>query len=155
VQVECKLCHAGALFKSAKSECVACHLKDDRHKRTLGPACESCHNARSWKVWDFDHDTRTKFVLDGKHKGATCSSCHTRPAEGRVTASPQCQSCHAKDDVHEGSYGRQCQQCHGTDSFKNIKSRLGRPVSLARSATRVAAFGATRAGAPAARRWPS
>ena len=151
VQVECKMCHVSALFKSAKSECVACHAKDDSHKKTLGPACEQCHNARSWKTWDFDHDTRTKFVLDGKHKGLACSSCHTRQMEGRVSAPSQCSSCHVKDDVHEGSYGRQCQQCHVTDSFKKIKSRLGRPVSLASSATRLAGIGSPRFSLAASR----
>ncbi len=155
VQVECKMCHASALFKNARSECVACHAKDDTHKKTLGPACEQCHNARSWKTWKFDHDTQTKFVLDGKHKGPACSSCHTRPMEGRVTAPSQCAACHAKDDVHEGSYGRQCQQCHVTDSFKNIKARIGRPVSLAGPLVRIARAGTRVPQAAAARRWPS
>jgi hypothetical protein len=128
VQVECRMCHVGALFKNAKSDCLSCHAKDDKHKKTLGPACEQCHNARSWKVWDFDHDRRTKFVLDGRHKAAACSACHTRPMEAQVTAPSSCVSCHAKEDVHEGSYGRQCQQCHVTESFKTIKSRAGRPA---------------------------
>jgi len=129
VPVECKTCHTtGARYKDAKIDCVACHVKDDKHKKTLGPACELCHNARSWKAWDFDHDKRTKFPLDGKHKGLICSSCHKRPMEGKVLASTECVACHAKDDIHEGSYGRQCQQCHVTSSFKTIRQR-GRPVS--------------------------
>jgi hypothetical protein len=152
VQVECKMCHASALFKSAKVECVACHAKDDTHKTALGPACEQCHNARSWKTWDFDHDRRTKFVLDGKHKGLACRSCHTRPMEGRVNAPAQCVGCHVRDDVHEGSYGRQCQQCHVTDSFKNIKSRLGRPVSMAPSGSRLAGVASVRFGSTSRRR---
>jgi hypothetical protein len=111
-------------------ECYACHSKDDKHKKTLGTGCESCHNARTWKAWDFDHDKRTKFVLDGKHQGLACSTCHVRPSEQKVVTSSQCVSCHTKDDVHDGSYGRQCQQCHVTSSFKNIRSRAARPVSL-------------------------
>ncbi|MDP9043433.1 MAG: cytochrome c family protein [Pseudomonadota bacterium] len=130
-QVQCKDCHAGALFKNAKSDCVACHAKDDQHKKSLGPACGQCHNARSWKAWDFDHDTRTKYVLDGRHKGLVCSACHTRPTDDRVVASTQCIACHAKNDVHEGHYGRQCQQCHVTSSFATIRSRSGRTVSVA------------------------
>ena len=123
--VECKMCHASARYKDAKLACIACHIKDDTHKRTLGPACEQCHNARTWKAWEFDHDKRTKFVLDGKHKGLICSACHTKPTEGRVTMSMQCLSCHTKDDVHDGSFGRQCQQCHVTSSFRTIRSRAG------------------------------
>ena len=141
-QVECRMCHTSALFRSARSDCVACHAKDDGHRKTLGTACEQCHNARSWKAWAFDHDTRTQFALDGKHKGLACSTCHARPTEGRVIASAQCVSCHARDDAHDGSYGRQCQQCHVTTSFKVIKSRLGRPVSLAEPAARPALAGA-------------
>jgi hypothetical protein len=124
-RVECKSCHASTQFKDAKLECYACHAKDDKHKKTLGTLCEQCHNARSWKTWDFDHDTRTKFPLDGKHKGLPCSGCHTRPVEGKVLASAQCYSCHAKDDVHEGSYGKQCQQCHVTTSFRTLRPRIG------------------------------
>ncbi len=155
VQVECRMCHTSALFRSAKSDCSSCHVKDDKHKKALGTGCEQCHNARSWKVWDFDHDTRTKFVLDGKHKGPPCSACHSRPMEGRVLASAQCISCHAKDDVHEGSYGRQCQQCHMTTSFKTIKARPGRPVSLADPANRPPSGGAVRFGDAASKGLPS
>ena len=125
VSVACKSCHAGTLFKNAKSDCHACHSKDDKHKKTLGVACEECHNARSWKAWDFSHDKRTKFALDGKHSGLACTACHNKPTESRALASAQCVSCHAKDDVHDGSYGRQCQQCHLTTSFKAIRSRPG------------------------------
>jgi len=126
-KVECKSCHLSARFKDAKSDCVACHVKDDKHKKTLGPLCAQCHNTVTWKNWDFDHDKRTKYVLDGKHKGLVCSACHVKPMEARVTASSQCVSCHAKDDVHDGNYGRQCQQCHVTSLFRNIKSQVGRP----------------------------
>jgi len=125
----CAKCHVSARFKDAQRPCSACHIKDDPHKKTLGTACEQCHNARSWKAWAFDHDRRTQFVLDGKHKDAACSACHTRPAEGRVTAPSACYACHAKDDVHEARFGRQCEQCHVTTSFQKIRSRIGRPVS--------------------------
>jgi hypothetical protein len=125
VKVECKGCHKSPRFKDAKIACVACHLKDDVHKKTLGPACEPCHNARSWKAWDFDHDKRTKYVLDGKHQGVACKACHTQPMEGKVITSTRCYSCHVKNDVHDGTYGRQCEQCHVTSSFKTIRSRPG------------------------------
>ncbi|MFO1220363.1 MAG: cytochrome c3 family protein [Burkholderiaceae bacterium] len=122
-KVECKDCHKSPRFKDAKVACVACHLKDDKHKKTLGALCEDCHNARDWKTWNYDHDKRTKFALDGKHKGVACSACHTRPMEGKVEASVRCYSCHAKEDVHDGIYGRMCEQCHVTSSFKTIRQR--------------------------------
>jgi len=126
-KVECKSCHLSARFKDAKLDCVACHAKDDKHKKTLGPACAQCHSAVDWKNWAFDHDKRTKFALDGKHKGLVCTACHATATDARVTASAQCVSCHAKDDVHDGNYGRQCQQCHVTSLFRTIKSQMGRP----------------------------
>ncbi len=129
VTVVCKDCHKSLRFKDAKIACMSCHEKDDVHKKTLGPACEACHNARSWKTWDFDHDKRTKYVLDGKHKGLACKACHTLPMEGKVIASTRCISCHAKNDVHDGVYGRQCEQCHVTSSFKTIRSRAGKMSS--------------------------
>jgi len=135
-KVECKECHKSPRFKDAKIACVACHLKDDVHKKTLGPACEPCHNARSWKAWDFDHDKRTKYVLDGKHKGVACKACHTQPMEGKVIASTRCYSCHVKNDVHDGTYGRQCEQCHVTASFKTIRSRGGAASSVGAVAPR-------------------
>jgi len=127
--VECKSCHKTPRYKDAKLDCYSCHVKDDKHKKTLGTNCAQCHNARSWKAWDFDHDKRTKFVLDGGHKGKACSACHTQPMEAKVLTPTLCASCHAKDDVHEGAYGKQCQQCHVTENFRTIKSRSGRAAS--------------------------
>jgi hypothetical protein len=130
--LECNKCHLNQRFKEAKLSCVGCHVKDDKHKKTLGPDCGQCHNARSWKDWNYDHDTRTKFVLDGKHKAKACALCHKTATESRATLSTQCSSCHARDDVHEGGFGRQCQQCHVTSSFKTLKQKTGRQESVVR-----------------------
>jgi len=122
-KVECKECHKSLRYKDAKLECLACHEKDDTktHKKRLGPVCGDCHNPRDWKQWDFDHDKRTHFVIDGAHKKLDCYACHSRPTDKRPTLSMSCVSCHSKDDIHEGSYGRQCEQCHVTSSFKTIR----------------------------------
>jgi hypothetical protein len=134
-RTECKGCHLTPRYKDARLECVACHAKDDKHKRTLGVACETCHNPRTWKAWDFDHDKRTRYPLDGKHVSVACAACHTKPAEGKVEAPTLCVGCHAKNDVHEGSYGRQCQQCHVTSSFRTIRARPSRTSSAAPART--------------------
>lgn len=123
--VQCRECHATPRYKDAKSECLACHAKDDVHKRRLGPQCESCHNARNWKVWDFNHDKKTDFPLDGAHKKLDCYACHKAATDKKPALAMTCASCHAADDVHDGSFGRQCEKCHVTSSFKQIKSRLG------------------------------
>ena len=124
-KVECKKCHLTPAFKDAKSECIACHKKEDKHKLKLGPDCGQCHNARDWKAWNFDHDKRTHFILDGGHKGIDCLACHRKPMERKVSLSGTCASCHDDDDVHHGEFGRDCQRCHVTSSFKKIRSGIG------------------------------
>ncbi len=143
--LECKKCHETPRYKDAKMACVACHQKDDKHKKKLGPDCAQCHNAQTWKAWVYDHDVKTKFALEGKHKKVACEGCHSKPVDGRPQLPMQCVSCHIKDDVHEGSFGRQCQQCHGADSFKNIKQRPGRAASsVSVVSPSLGAFGAWR-----------
>ena len=124
-KVECKKCHLSATFRDAESTCNACHAKDDKHKRTLGPDCGLCHNASNWKAWDFDHNKRSTFKLDGGHVGLACEACHKRPVSGKVRLAGSCSSCHDGDDVHNGSFGRLCERCHVTSSFKTIKSGSG------------------------------
>ena len=124
-KVECKKCHLTPEYKNARSDCAGCHEKEDVHKRRLGTQCEDCHNARDWKIWDFDHDTRTRFKLDGGHKGLDCYECHKTPMEKKVKVSGLCVSCHTKDDAHEGSYGPQCERCHETSLWKKMKPGMG------------------------------
>lgn len=125
--VECKKCHATVTFKDAKSDCWSCHAKDDEkvHKRRLGTECQECHNVRSWKSWDFDHD-KTDFKLTGPHKIADCYKCHQRPMEGKVKASKTCGSCHDRDDVHNGDFGPQCDRCHTGDKWRDVRVGVGR-----------------------------
>ena len=125
LKVECKSCHTTAQFKDAKRECMSCHGKQDVHKRRLGTQCETCHNARSWKTWDFNHDRRTRFPLDGAHLKVQCYGCHSRPVDAKATLPSECVACHAADDVHEGGFGRQCERCHVSSTFKSIRQRMG------------------------------
>ncbi|MDH5221539.1 MAG: cytochrome C [Betaproteobacteria bacterium] len=123
--VPCAKCHAGKRYKDAKPACVSCHARDDVHKRRLGPACETCHNARAWRSWDFDHARRARFALDGAHARLKCEGCHRAPVDGAPRLAASCASCHAGDDVHDGGFGRQCEKCHVTSSFKTIRRRVG------------------------------
>ncbi|MDR2195201.1 MAG: cytochrome C [Gallionellaceae bacterium] len=120
VQTECKRCHASVTFKDAGRTCWACHQKEDTHKRRLGMECETCHNTRDWKVWDFDHD-KTRFRLEAGHKDLSCDKCHRLPMNGKVVASGICGDCHASNDPHGGGFGRQCESCHEASSWKRIK----------------------------------
>ena len=117
---DCRKCHETPKFKDAKSDCGSCHQKDDYHKRTLGMSCETCHNTRNWKDWDFDHD-KTGFKLDGKHKELKCIDCHKTPVTGKLVMAATCVSCHSKDDKHDGAFGDKCEHCHIGSSWKSIK----------------------------------
>ncbi|HQN65645.1 MAG TPA: cytochrome C [Methylophilus sp.] len=123
--VECKKCHLSGDFKDVKKDCYSCHQKDDEHKKRLGTLCEDCHNARDWKVWDYNHDTRTKFKLTGGHKGVACLDCHRTAFIGKVKQNTACYSCHSADDVHGGSFGPQCDRCHVDANFREIKANAG------------------------------
>ena len=125
-KLECKKCHETPAFRDAKRECSACHLKEDKHKAKLTLQCEVCHNARDWKIWDFDHGKRTKFVLDGAHKPLDCLTCHKTAQEKKIKLATTCVSCHLHDDTHQQNFGRQCERCHVTASFREIKAGMGR-----------------------------
>ncbi len=122
----CESCHTGRLYRDkTPTACYACHKNVDVHRRRLGTECQACHNTRDWKIWDFDHDTRTKFKLEGAHKGLVCYACHTERMDKKVTAPSTCVGCHKKDDKHEGSFGAQCDRCHDTTRWQTIKPAAG------------------------------
>jgi hypothetical protein len=122
--VNCGACHLSLRFKEAGSTCISCHRKDDTHKATLGERCESCHNARAWSLWDFDHDRKTRYALEGSHRKVACKDCHTQPApSGKATApvGSDCVACHRKADVHEGRFGRRCETCHQPSNWRQVR----------------------------------
>lgn len=122
IKVECKKCHLTQMFRDSPSDCFSCHKKDDEktHKRRLGKKCESCHNARAWEAWDFNHDKHTKFKLDGGHKKIGCYTCHKREMGDQIVVPLSCAGCHRDDDVHQGQFGLQCERCHVTSDFKTL-----------------------------------
>lgn len=136
--VACKDCHATPRYKDAPRDCYGCHKKNDKHKLAFGTRCEICHNERSWTLWDFDHDRRTRYKLDTTHRKLACGDCHTQPAPAGKDAAPlgnQCIACHRKDDVHDGSFGPACQRCHVTDSWKKVSNRSSRAAPEPHEAT--------------------
>jgi hypothetical protein len=118
VGTACSDCHAKARtpadFKSAPTDCFACHAKDDTHKGGLGKDCASCHQASGWKPATFDHNLST-FKLEGKHADVKCADCHINNVfKGTATA---CFACHQKDDEHKGSFGQDCGLCHNSNGW--------------------------------------
>jgi hypothetical protein len=121
LKVECNKCHLASTFKDAKKECFACHEREDVHKRRYATRCDTCHNARNWKAWDFNHNRLAKYKLDGGHTKIDCIDCHKLPMQGtKVTAPTTCFGCHDGEDVHESKFGVQCERCHITSSFREI-----------------------------------
>jgi hypothetical protein len=128
IAVVCKDCHKSTLFKEAPRDCYACHTKDDKHKLKFGERCGACHNTRAWPIWEFDHDKRTKYRLDGAHKKAKCESCHKQEAPKGKDSAPvgtSCIACHRTDDAHDGQFGMRCETCHSVEGWKKIRARIG------------------------------
>lgn len=124
----CKSCHDTSRYRDAARDCIGCHRSDDRHKASLGTACESCHNTRDWRLWTFDHGRRTRFALDGAHQPLACVACHSRPAPAGKAIAPvgdTCIACHQRDDKHDGAFGARCDQCHVTSNWRQVRQRAG------------------------------
>lgn len=121
----CESCHLTTAFGDAPTACKECHAAKDRHQNKLGPSCDTCHNPNGWKIWRFDHDTQTKFRLDGAHAGLDCLACHQDELATTTRRSLTCYDCHLTNDRHRGKFGRSCQRCHKTDTFTNIQMGVG------------------------------
>jgi hypothetical protein len=151
----CVKCHEVST-SSPTFRCVECHreIADELNQNKglhatfprSGPAgsacvkCHSDHNGENFALlhWDptpkgFDH-SKTGYVLDGKHAGVACRTCHTpqhipaaaRPLLGTkdlnhtwMGLSPTCTTCH--EDKHQGRFGQNCLQCHSTSDWKGAK----------------------------------
>ena len=122
---ECSGCHDTPKFRDAPGRCIDCHNEDDTHNETLGQACGDCHNPIDWLSWDFEHNSRTQFELDGAHSNLACAACHKRPVKEVIRLSHSCASCHRADDIHRGEFGDDCRRCHSTDNFHSVE-RVGR-----------------------------
>ncbi len=84
-------------------DCAPCH--ENVHGASLfgQKSCKLCHSAKvEWAKTFFDHNRRTKFVLDGAHvKKATCDSCHKK--DEHRAPERACITCHV--DAHKGRFG--------------------------------------------------
>jgi hypothetical protein len=116
---KCEQCHIKRDFAAAHATCSAegCHQDDDAHKGRLGPKCEQCHVETGDNI--FNHNTMSKFHLDGKHLDVRCADCHPS-----ITFKPRptnCFGCHPEPKVHKGQYGTACESCHTTRTFVDVR----------------------------------
>ena len=136
----CTACHINQKYKDTPKQCISCHQIDDIHRGSFGKKCDSCHSEKKWDVFDFDHNRKTDFPLYGKHKKATCNSCH-KPDDIKEKLPKTCHGCHKNDDSHKGQYGNKCKNCHSTSSWQKQKfdhnktefSLLGKHKDVARN----------------------
>jgi len=148
----CIKCHEVST-KAPSFRCLECHreiaaeLQQNKGLHATfprsgppGAACVKCHsdhNGADFAMvrWDptpkgFDH-AKTGYMLDGKHVGVACRTCHTAQhisasARALLTRkdlnrtwfglSPSCITCH--EDKHQGRFGTECKTCHSTTDWK-------------------------------------
>jgi len=118
--LKCFECHAGAHtladFRTALSECLGCHRKDDTHRGEFGTDCGACHRTVAWKPATFTH---TFPINHGEAGGVACRTCHE---PGRSYSEYTCYGCHehtperiARKHSEEGVSGSRlndCVSCH-------------------------------------------
>lgn len=133
---KCLDCHT--LIQSRISQNKGYHASKAVRNRTC-IECHKDHLGRDFQMveWEsgkekFNHDL-TGYVLEGKHKGLKCESCH-KPARIRDNAviqrkndglklestflgvSRECMNCHF--DEHRGQLGKDCYSCHDYNDWK-------------------------------------
>jgi hypothetical protein len=123
-KLTCYKCHTKSLaFQKPNKACAGCHADDNPHKDRFAqfgkpvPACETCHPESSYQPSRFNHGSRTKFALQGKHGQIQCRKCH-RGSDGGKPDGPydwedfrtvtnhgqKCMSCHRHKNVHNGEF---------------------------------------------------
>ena len=125
IETSCAACHINQKYKDTPKTCFDCHQINDAHRGDFGKKCESCHNSKKWDEIHFDHNKKTDFPLYGKHKKASCTSCHTsgdlKSEKSRKKLPKKCYGCHKNDDSHKGQYGKKCETCHKSESWQKLK----------------------------------
>ena len=112
----CLSCHITETYTDAPTKCYSCHQVNDIHNNRFGEDCKDCHNETKWTSINFNHD-KTDYRLTGKHKKASCNSCHTLNSSEKKLATT-CISCHQQDDSHSGRNGQKCKSCHTTKTWE-------------------------------------
>ena len=112
----CDDCHAQVLpvpespgtfvrqYRNTSQECSTCH-KDVHHGQFLEKGqtiCSGCHVSFSdWKSIEFDHNTGSRFPLEGAHTDVACGRCHQRTTLDSGV-----------EVVQFKPLGTQCKDCH-------------------------------------------
>ncbi len=125
--LECTECHVNNQLTGLAQECYDCHINDftniidpNHVANNFDKNCLTCHSVNNWDPIQFDH-LITGFSLDGAHKNASCSDCHTL---GYNATKPECYSCHQTDfesvsDPNHvtNNFSHECSDCHSMNAF--------------------------------------
>jgi hypothetical protein len=130
-ETTCSSCHTSQRYKKTPKTCVGCHKIHDIHQGGYGDKCDTCHVSERWDEISFDHNKKTDFPLHGRHKKASCISCHTpdkqrKNRHKKLKLPTDCYSCHKHDDNHKGKHGRECKTCHSPKSWQKHKFDHGK-----------------------------
>lgn len=125
-RVRCEQCHTTGIFRGLVFDrCNACHQPP--HRRTLGPACTTCHTTDAWKTRKVDH-SQTGFPLFGAHQTVDCLKCHTQTIV-KPLKFDRCAACH--ENVHRDSIKDDCRTCHSDTSFRSARFNHDAQTSFA------------------------
>ena len=110
-------------FNKPLQRCESCHA-DVHAAQFKNVACDTCHQASSFKTVRFEHDTDSRFPLEGAHRKVKCERCHFAPRpEAAIRYKPLelgCGGCHL--DVHAGQFSKgapaKCETCHSLEGWK-------------------------------------
>jgi len=132
----CIVCHKkqNGLWSFSKmgTKCVDCHKSIHQgimsEKFLANDNCTKCHNTKSWKSVEFDHEL-TGFKLEGVHATKSCGDCHFKKNTSgeRIqkfqSLTKECSECHK--DNHVGQFAEngktECLKCHSFENWKDLK----------------------------------
>ncbi len=106
--VSCKACHLrpGSTqwdFRLKETKCTDCHKSNHKGLFSLKNEwknCEDCHNDKNWIATKFNHNSDSRYPLDGAHNKLSCKVCHqVQNSSGGKTSIYQplpltCKGCH-------------------------------------------------------------
>ncbi|HEY5920076.1 MAG TPA: cytochrome c3 family protein [Kofleriaceae bacterium] len=146
----CNACHVDNQPQLDANKCIACHRAigarvvqgKGLHASPLvrGKRCEICHADHRGRGYDalgwnhmaggrdgFNHQL-TGWPLDGAHRSATCTQCHTpQTQQGRPTflgTDRLCGTCHTGPHEFAKPAFRACERCHTTKGWKPPRDAL-------------------------------
>ena len=103
-------------YEQTPTECAGCHTDVHRGQFEHYASCSVCHTSQDdWHDYQFDHNTQSRFPLEGAHVDVACASCHRPvPFEGREGDSTF---------IQYRPLGRDCRDCHEIDPRIQTKKR--------------------------------